>query len=198
MMDLIAAPLARLGVHPHVMTLGGLGIGLGAVPLLQAHQFNAALACILVNRLCDGLDGALARRRAALAGHSPTAYGAYLDIVCDMLFYGAIVLGMTLALPDHAFWSVLLLFGFLGTSSSFLAYAAVSKDAGGDGRGLFFLSGLVEGTETIFFFIAFCKFYYIYPFLAAAFTALCFLTTAIRMAVVAKKLGSSEQLTGNS
>lgn len=175
----------KLKIHPNLVTLIGLGIGVSAVPFLIQHHYQAALLCVLGNRLFDGLDGAIARQ-----GHSTTPYGAYLDIVCDMLFYGAFVFGMALSLPDHAIWSALLLFSFLGTSSSFLAYAALKpvEEADSSNRGLFFLGGLIEGSETIGFFVLCCLMPYIYPTLAIAFSALCFLTTLIRLVSVRKKL----------
>ncbi|PKL80102.1 MAG: hypothetical protein CVV27_00935 [Candidatus Melainabacteria bacterium HGW-Melainabacteria-1] len=179
-LDLLASLLAKTGLPPAALTWLGLGVGLSTLPLMAQHHYQAALACILLNRLLDGLDGALARR---LQRTSP--YGAWLDIVCDMLFYGAVVLGMALALPDHAFYSALLLFGFLGTSSSLLAAAALFKPT--DERGLYFAPGLVEGSETLLFFVAFCLMPYIYPTLALVFATLCFVTVLIRMLSLSRK-----------
>ena len=56
-------------------------------------NYGLALALILCNRFLDGVDGVMAR----LAG--PTDRGAYLDIVCDMLFYAAVPLGFALVDP---------------------------------------------------------------------------------------------------
>lgn len=168
-LDGLARPLD--GIPADAVTWLGLGVGLGVLPVLAGGYYLPALGLIGLNRLLDGLDGALARRRG------PTAYGAYLDIVCDMLFYGAVVMGMGLARPGYGLWSALLLFGFLGTSSSFLAYAALGVSSPQDGRGLYFLAGLAEGGETIAFFCAFCLFPRQYPLLAASFAGLCFLTT---------------------
>lgn len=191
-LDTLAAGCQKIGLKPNGLTLLGLGVGLGVIPVLAAHQYQWAIGVILLRSLIDGLDGALARRVGT------TAYGAWLDIVCDMLFYGAVVFGMALALPDHAFWSALLLFSFLGTSSSVLAYAAIaprqagakSPDGRNDGRGLVFLPGLIEGTETLIFLLAICRYYFIYPTLALIFSALCFITVAIRLLTVRKLLAS--------
>lgn len=59
----LAAGLDRRGVRADHLTLFGFTIGALAVPLLMWQQHGAALAAVLINRLCDGLDGALARRQ---------------------------------------------------------------------------------------------------------------------------------------
>lgn len=158
-------------------------MGLGVLPVLASRNYPLAMALIVGNRLLDGLDGALARQRG------PTRYGAYLDIVCDMLFYAAVPLGMALAQPENALWSALLLAGFLGTCSSFLAYTALAPEARDpEGRGLFFLGGLVGGSETLLFFLAFCRWHFVYPVLALAFSVLCGLTVLYRLVAVARRL----------
>ena len=48
-------------VSANAITLTGLAIGLLVLPSLAYQQYEAALVVILANRLCDGLDGAVAR-----------------------------------------------------------------------------------------------------------------------------------------
>ncbi|MGT4046616.1 CDP-alcohol phosphatidyltransferase family protein [Escherichia coli] len=52
-----------------------------ALPFLALGWYLAALVVILLNRLLDGLDGALARRRGL------TDAGGFLDISLDFLFF---------------------------------------------------------------------------------------------------------------
>ncbi len=87
------------------------------MPLLAFGHYGAALLVILINRLLDGLDGAVARHGR------PTAFGGYLDIVCDMAFYAAVPLGFALAQPENAVWAALLLASFVCTCASFLGRA---------------------------------------------------------------------------
>ena len=54
--------LAARGTPANATTLVGLAIGLLALPLLAYEQYGWALLAILLNRLVDGLDGAIARR----------------------------------------------------------------------------------------------------------------------------------------
>ena len=86
-------PTARPGGHAAgrggpssrtTVTLGGVAVGVGAVAALGFQAYGVALALILLNRLMDGLDGAIARARGV------TDFGGYLDIVADFLFYSAV------------------------------------------------------------------------------------------------------------
>ena len=145
-----------------------------------------ALLVILLNRLIDGLDGAIARHQG------PTAFGGYLDIMCDMGFYAAVPLGFALARPDNALWAALLLASFVCTAASFLGRAVLAgqrgePDDGARGAKSFFnAAGIVEGTETITAFVLFCLFPTAFPWLAGIFAVLCFWTAAARV-IEAKK-----------
>ena len=55
--------LDKPGITPDGLTLVGFAIGVLALPFLALGWYLAALVVILLNRLLDGLDGALARRR---------------------------------------------------------------------------------------------------------------------------------------
>ena len=178
--------LAAAGVSANTTTVAGLGVGLLSVPLLAHEHYWLALGVVLLNRLLDGLDGAIARRRG------PTAFGGYLDIVCDMLFYAAVPLGFALARPDNAIWAALLLAAFVATASSFLGRAVMAaerreRDDGARGpKAFFYASGLVEGSETIIAFILFCLFPASFAWLAGTFAALCVWTVLGRLLDAAK------------
>lgn len=180
-LDRAGAWLAARGASANWMTLGGLGIGLLSVPLLACGAYGAALLVIVVNRLVDGLDGAVARHR----GGQP--FGGYLDIVCDMAFYAAVPVGFALADPRNAVWASVLLASFVCTASSFLARAVLAQQRGevDDGRrgrkSFFFSAGIIEGSETILAFFLFCLFPSAFPWLAATMALLCFWTAAARV-----------------
>ena len=176
----VARRLARAGVPADRITVAGFVIGLAAVPLLGAGATGAALVAILANRVLDGLDGAVAR----VAG--PTDRGAFLDIALDFLFYAAVPLGFALADPAaNALAAAFLLFAFVGTGSSFLAFAAVAAhrpmvETRLVAKGIRYLGGLTEGTETILCFVAMCLWPAAFPTLAWVFGGLCLVTTATR------------------
>ncbi len=185
---LVAKPLKRVAIHlknaglsADQVSLGGFVIGMLAVPALAYQHYGVALALIMVNRLCDGLDGALAR----LLG--PTDRGGFLDITLDFIFYASIVFGFALANPaDNALPAAALVTCFMGTGSSFLAFAVMAQKRGIanirlPSKGLYYINGLAEGTETIAFLAAFCLMPQWFPHLAYSFCAICAITTATRV-----------------
>lgn len=173
--------LARRDMSANAFSLAGLAVGLMTIPLLAWERYDAALLVILLNRLIDGLDGAIARHKGA------TRFGGYLDIMCDMGFYAAVPLGFALARPDNARWAALLLASFVCTASSFLGRAVLAAQRGEDDDGargaksFFHAAGLVEGTETVIAFVLFCLLPSVFPWLAGIFAGLCFWTAAARV-----------------
>ena len=87
--------LDKPGITPDGLTLVGFAIGVLALPFLALGWYLAALIVILLNRLLDGLDGALARRRGL------TDAGGFLDISLDFLFYALVPFGFILAAPEQ-------------------------------------------------------------------------------------------------
>ena len=184
-LDRLSGWLTAAGLSANVITLGGFAVGVAAVPLLALEWYGPALGVILVNRLADGLDGAVARRTGA------TDLGGYLDIVCDFVFYAAVVFGCALARPENARPAAFLILAFVGTGTTFLAYAVIAAKRGittaAQGRkSLYYLGGLTEGTETIILFVAISLFPDAFAPLAYGFGALCWITTASRMLAAAR------------
>ncbi len=60
-LDYLGSRLSVAGLHANQMTLLGLIAGVAAVPLLAVEAYWPALVLILLNRIADGLDGAIAR-----------------------------------------------------------------------------------------------------------------------------------------
>ncbi|MDO6816182.1 CDP-alcohol phosphatidyltransferase family protein [Cobetia amphilecti] len=178
----LAKSAAARGLHPDQLTLAGFAIGMLALPLLAYGHFGLALVAILINRVVDGLDGALARH----AGLSSDA-GGFLDICLDFLFYAAVVVGFALADPAaNAMAAVALLFAFVGTGSSFLAFAIMAakhqlERPNFTRKAFYYLDGLTEGTETIAFFVLACLMPQYFALLAWIFAAACILTTLTRV-----------------
>ena len=177
--------LARMGVHANTVTALGLVLGLGAAGALALGAYGWALALILASRLADGLDGAVAR-----AG-SISDIGGYLDIVADFVFYAAIPLAFVWADPAGNGWAgAALLAAFYVNGASFLGFAilAAKRRLETEARGRkswYHAGGLLEGSETIAFFVAFCLWPGAFPALALMFAALCVLTAGIRVAMAA-------------
>ena len=190
-LNFIGRRMAAWGVSANSVTVAGFGVGLTAVPLLAFEHYLVALAAIAANRIFDGLDGAIARS----AG--PTEFGGYLDIVCDFIFYSAVIFGFALARPgENGVAAAFLILSFVGTGSSFLAYAILAAKTGKStearGRKSFFhLGGLTEGTETIACLAAMTLLPDWFAVLAFGFGGLAWITTGSRVAMAWRSFGGS-------
>lgn len=148
-LDRLAARLAALGIGADAVTLAGFALGMACAGAIWAGLDWLALALLGASRLCDGLDGAVARASRI------TDRGGYLDIVLDFAFYGAIPAAFALRDPGaNALPAAILLLSFYVNGASFLAFAAVAAKRGLESRirglkSIYFTAGLAEGTETI-------------------------------------------------
>lgn len=177
----IAQRLLALGLKADHITWIGFLVGMSSVPLIAFGQFELGLLMILLNRLADGIDGAMAR------ASQPTDRGAFLDITLDFLFYSAVPLAFALANPaDNALAAAILIYSFVGTGCSFLAFAILAEKRGLSStiyprKGFYYLGGLTEATETIVVFVLMCLMPSWFPLLAYGFAALCTITTITRV-----------------
>lgn len=179
-LDRLALAFDNVQVTANQVTMAGFLIGLAALPLLAFGHYSAALVVILVNRLLDGLDGAVARRKGI------SDLGGYLDIVLDFIFYSTVVFGFALAQPENAQYAAFLIFSFIGTGSSFLAYSilAAKRRITTDIRGkksIYYLGGLTEGFETIAAFVLMCLVPHWFWLIALIFGLMCWVTTGFRI-----------------
>ena len=183
----IGERLAAAGVAADAVTWAGLALGLLAGAAVAGEWYWLAIALIAASRMCDGLDGVVARLRAA------TDFGGFLDIVLDFAFYGAIPLGFVLADPQaNGVAGAVLLFAFYVNGASFLAYAVMAQKRGIASRArgeksLYFTTGLAEATETLAVFIAACLFPDWFPVLAYVFAAVTLYTAASRIVLASRE-----------
>ena len=176
-----AAALVRAGAGADAVTWTGFALGLGSAVSIAQQAYGAGLALMLLSRLLDGLDGAVARLT------QPTDRGAFLDITLDFLFYASIPLAFAWAdTARNALAAATLLAAFVGTGSTFLAFAVLAErrgltSAAYPAKGLYYLGGLTEATETLLVFAAMCLWPQAFPLLALAFAGLCAVTVATRL-----------------
>jgi phosphatidylglycerophosphate synthase len=173
--------LSARGVGADALSLTGFALGMVGAGFITAGLYGWALIPLGASRLCDGLDGAVARQTR------PTDRGAFLDIALDFLFYASVPLAFAIANPaQHALPAAVLLAAFIGTGSTFLAFAVLAErrqlsSAAYPRKGLYYLGGLTEAGETLAFFAAMCLWPAAFPVLAYAFAALCALTITTRL-----------------
>ena len=173
--------LVRAGLSADQLTLLGFCLGILAALLIASEHYWTGAAAILLSRLLDGLDGAVARQTRV------TDAGAFLDIALDFLFYASIPLAFAVADPArNALAAAVLLAAFVGTGSSFLAFAVLAAKRGLTStdypdKSFYFLGGLTEATETLIFFVAACLWPAYFPLLAYGFALLCGITILSRI-----------------
>jgi phosphatidylglycerophosphate synthase len=187
MLDQLALVAQQRRVTANQITVAGFVCGAAAVAAIALRSYELGLLLLLANRLADGVDGALARRTGA------TDLGGYLDIVLDFIIYSGAVFGFALAQPDHAIAAAFLIFSFMGTGSSFLAFAifAAKRNLDGEAAGnksFYYLEGITEGTETILLFVIILLFPSWFAAAAYAYGALCWLTTIGRIGAAVQRL----------
>ena len=179
--DRIAGRFSRFGVSADQATLTGFAFGMLAAVLIGFGHTWAAILPLLVNRALDGLDGALARLSRT------TDRGAFLDIALDFIFYAAIPLAFVVRDPAmNGLAGALLLAAFLGTGTSFLAFAVIAgkrglKSLAYPSKSFYYLGGLTEGAETIACFLAMCVWPQHFSGIAYVYAGLCAITTATRL-----------------
>lgn len=176
----VGKAVARFGISANAVTVFGFVLGMSAIPLIAFEFYFLALGLILINRVFDGLDGAVARETAL------SDFGGYLDVICDFIFYSGIVFAFALARPENSLVSAFLIFSFMGTAATFLTYAIMAEKhkITTDIRGiksLYYLGGLAEGAETIIVFVLFCLFPGYFSLVAIIFGIMCWITTATRI-----------------
>jgi phosphatidylglycerophosphate synthase len=183
-LDAVARSLSKTGIGANAITLIGVPLGIGAGYAIAQGYFMAGLLLILANRLADGLDGPLARIKG------PSTFGGYLDSLADYVFYLAVPLGFAAAAPANVWPALLLIASFTLTAVSFLALAAIlaGRDLGHGDKAFSYSTGLMEGAETIGFFIIICLVPAQFPSLAQIFAALCLATVGQRIWLAHKLL----------
>ncbi|WP_179379900.1 CDP-alcohol phosphatidyltransferase family protein [Jannaschia marina] len=177
----LGAVLARAGWTANGVTMAGFALGLLAAAIIALGAPGWALLPLLASRLLDGLDGAVARATRT------TDFGGYLDIWCDFAFYGAVPFAFALLDPANALPAAFLLLSFYVNGASFLGYSIMAEKRGLETsaqgvKSFYYSAGLLEGTETIFFFVLLCLLPAWFAPLAWAFGALCLFTAVARVA----------------
>ncbi len=158
--DRVLQPFARLlrGVHPHIITLIGFGFGLSGALLTARGFYWWGLAFWVLNRVLDGLDGAVAR-----VSHNQSDLGGYLDIMLDFVIYALVPIAVVVSAPSTTryFFLALLLASFYVNAASWMYLSAIleKRYRGVAERGelttVSMPTGLIGGTETFIFYCLF-------------------------------------------
>lgn len=170
--------LSKNGINANMISIFGFVIGMMAINFLAMNMYFEALMCILINRFCDVMDGAVAR----IEGVTP--FGVFLDACLDFVFYAGVIFGFALAEPDeNAVAACFLLFGFTASACAMLAYGVVSyqnsKKANELDASPFYLGGLAQGFETLAAFVLLCMMPFAFLPIAIALGCWCLLKAMV-------------------
>lgn len=178
----VARPLARLSwLSADGISLSSFILSLFCCYLIFRGYFLWALPTLLLARSLDLLDGCVARIKGS------TLAGGFLDICLDFISYSAFIFAFALYdKQQNALAAALLICSFVGTGTSFLAFAIAAAKLGlvdirFDHKSFYYMNGLVEGTETILFFVIMLIFPRYFAQIAYFFAAICWLSSAVRI-----------------
>lgn len=169
MLDSVARPLknrllhpiaSRLAarVHPGAITAASMLFGLLAAVAVGEGRFGLGLLAWTLNRILDGLDGAVARE-----GGRQSDFGGYIDIIADFLVYAAIPIGVAIHFASAATWlatSVMLATFYVNSASWMYLSALLEKRSAGvretkEETSITMPDALVGGTETLLIYTLF-------------------------------------------
>ena len=181
--------LSKFNINPNTISFIGFVFGLCCFYFIANAMFIYAFIFLCLNRLCDGLDGAMAR----LFGE--TDLGAFYDIVLDFLFYSLFPISFIFLDIENAYSICFLLLSFVATQTTFLASAwVVEKNklliSENQKKSFFYIGGITEGFETILCFIMMLLFHEYINYIAYIFGTLCWITFITRVIFIRKLLKS--------
>lgn len=117
--------VAKMLLHYHIsanmLTLVGLGFAVLGLNFLALGSYFFAFICLILNRLCDVLDGFVARQKGI------TAFGAFFDIFSDyasaaLFLWGFILSDITGNASSGSFYLMILTFSV----AAVLGYTTIS------------------------------------------------------------------------
>jgi phosphatidylglycerophosphate synthase len=177
-LDPLAVAMARIGIRASTVTLVGFMVGLGGVALIVTEQYATALLFLALNRICDILDGMLARVRG------PTAIGGFLDATLDVVVYAMIPFAFALSRQQDALAAAFLLLGFVVAAVPVLATRIFSSPRSWNDD--FVLCG---HTENFFVVVLLCLAErWTFTPLAYLYGSLCFLSCGVSIIAAMSKL----------
>ena len=165
----------KFGFKANFITFLGFFFGLCCFYSIVNSLFLLAIIFLFLNRLFDGLDGAIARL------NGETDIGAFYDIILDFIFYSLFPIAFIFLDLNYSYSICFLLLSFVATQTTFLASAWIiekNKISISDGhkKSFFYSGGITEGFETIVCFTLMLLFHEFIDYIAYIFGILCWIT----------------------
>lgn len=189
----IAKQFIKFGFKANFVTFLGGGFGLCSFYFIVNSLFINALIFLFLNRLCDGIDGAIARLTIE------TDIGAFYDIIFDFIFYSLFPIAFIFVDIKNSYCVCFLILSFVATQTTFLASAwIVEKNkiliSDNHNKSFYYSGGIAEGFETIICFTLMLLFYEFIDYIAYIFGILCWITFFTRISFIKRVLGSKKNI----
>ncbi|KAF0101174.1 MAG: CDP-alcohol phosphatidyltransferase [Hyphomonadaceae bacterium] len=180
--------MANTGISANQITIAGAVFGVASGFAIANENYVLGLGLILLSRIFDGLDGAIARAT------KNTDFGGYLDILCDFVFYLAVPIGFAFANSANILPALLLIASFTLTGISFLAFATLAAKNGIETeahgtKSFFYNTGIAEGAETILVFVVMCLVPDRFALIAYVYAVVCIVTVIQRTMIAKREFG---------
>lgn len=157
--DRLMTPMAGpafAAIHPNVISVVAMFIGLGSVAAILMQWYGVGLLLWALNRIMDGLDGVVAR-----VHQKQSDFGGYLDLFLDFIIYLAVPIAFIAAQPtmNHLWAGLFLMCSYVLNSISWTTLAALlekrQRHTVNRLTSMEMPTGLIEGAETIVFYTLF-------------------------------------------
>ena len=185
--------LAARGVTANSLTLISFLAAIGVMAAVGLNIYWLGIVMLFINRICDGMDGIIARIHAAQHDGRLSPFGTFADTLTDIFLYGGIVFAFVLGTPDFATAGTFLLFSWLLSAFATLAFDIEAESKGLDEEirtknALIFFDGVSSQLEMTIVLALMCIFPAFFPAIAALYGIVCLLTVGSRVLMAYKYL----------
>ena len=118
----LAKLLVKYNVSANIVTFSGIGFAVLGLNFLAIESYSWAFLCLILNRVCDILDGMCARLNGI------TDFGIFFDIVADYTSFALFLWGFILANPpQNSVSGAFMMMSLLISAISLLTYTLTTK-----------------------------------------------------------------------
>ena len=122
LIERFARILIKLHISANMLTFLGLGFALFGLNFAAMESYFLTFVCLIINRLCDVLDGAVARKTAV------KPFGIFLDMFADITAAALFIWGFILGnIFENAAAGSFYLVAFMIASTALLSFSIISK-----------------------------------------------------------------------
>jgi phosphatidylglycerophosphate synthase len=192
-LEKLAHWVAARGISANTLTLISFLAAIGVMAAIGLHIYWLGIVMLMINRVCDGIDGIVARIHAAKHGGRLSPFGTFADTLTDIFLYGGIVFAFVLGNLGFAVAATFLLFSWLLSAFASLAFDIEAESKGLEEeirtrKALLFFDGVSSQLEMTTVLALMCVFPAYFPAIATIYGIICLLTVGSRVLLAYKYL----------